>query len=104
MSGYNCIMIRTIDTDVLVLAISIYNTIQVNKLWVAFGVGKHFRYLPVHDIALFHSLTGCNTGIYYKGIFILAKNQHVSGVLCVQNSKCKGSECGVRRPTSAGSC
>jgi hypothetical protein len=43
---------------------------------MAFGTGKHFRYLAVHDIAralgherskalplaLFHAMTGCDTG------------------------------------------
>lgn len=38
MSGYTRIMICTIDKDVLGLAFSIYHTIEVNKLQVAFGV------------------------------------------------------------------
>lgn len=72
--GNQKIMIRTIDTDVVVLAISIFHIIPINELWMAFGTGKHFRYLAVHDIAralgherskalpLFHAMTGCDTG------------------------------------------
>jgi hypothetical protein len=72
--GHQRIMIRTIDTDVVALAISIFHIVPVIELWIAFGTGKHFRYLAVHDIAktlghekckalpLFHAMTGCDTG------------------------------------------
>ena len=61
------------DTDVVILAISIISTLSVNELWVAFGTGRHFRYIPTHLIALslgtvksrvlplFHAYTGCDT-------------------------------------------
>lgn len=72
--GYRKIMIRTIDTDVVVLAISIFHIVDVDELWLSFGTGKHFRYLAIHEIAsklgkercialpLFHAMTGCDTG------------------------------------------
>ena len=72
--GHQRIMIRTIDTDVVALAIAIFHTVPVIELWIAFGTAKHFRYLAVHDIArtlgqekckavpLFHAMTGCDTG------------------------------------------
>ena len=44
-------MIRTIDTDVVVLAVSKMQDIDVDELWIAFGTSKHFRYLATHDIA-----------------------------------------------------
>jgi hypothetical protein len=74
-------MIRKIDTDVLVLAISIFHVVSVDHLWMAFGTGKNFRYLPIHEIAmklgsdrcralpLFHAITGCDTGNYYNLFF-----------------------------------
>ena len=77
--GHQRIMIRTNDTDVVVLAISIANKIQANELWVLYGTGKHARYLPVHTIAstlgpdkasvlpLFHALTGCDTVSFFEG-------------------------------------
>ena len=55
VSGNERIIIRTIDTDIVVLSISIFHVVPVYKLWVAFGSGKHFRYLAVHDIATFIS-------------------------------------------------
>ena len=49
--GYRRVMITTIDTDVVVLAVSKMQDIVVDELWIAFGTGKHFRYLAIHDIA-----------------------------------------------------
>ncbi|VDI11065.1 Hypothetical predicted protein [Mytilus galloprovincialis] len=50
--GHKCVMIRTVDTDVVVIAISVLQKIEsILELWIAFGVGKNFRYLSIHDIA-----------------------------------------------------
>ena len=51
--GFNKIMLRTIDTDVLVIAIATFHELALSELWIAFGVGKHFRFVPVriHEIA-----------------------------------------------------
>ena len=74
------IRIRTVDTDVVMLAIVFAKKLEVEELWVAFGVGKHLRYLPIHKIAgslttqqceglpVFHALTGCDTvSFFWKG-------------------------------------
>mgnify|MGYP006896106998 CR=1 FL=1 len=65
-------MLRTVDTDIVVVAIAFFHELPLSELWVAFGVGKHLRYVPVHVIAssmgqqklkallAFHSFTGCN--------------------------------------------
>ena len=50
--GYSKVMIRTVDSDVLVLAIAAVNEAHIDELWVAFATGKSFRYLPAHEIAL----------------------------------------------------
>ena len=67
------ILIRTIDSDVVVLAVSKVKDMDVDEMWIAFGMGKHLRFLPVHDIAvqlgadksraplLFHAISGCDT-------------------------------------------
>lgn len=69
-------MIRTVDTDVVVLAVSCWFMLAESnlvKVWVSFGVGKHHRYLAIHEIAnalgpikskaflMFHAFTGCDT-------------------------------------------
>jgi len=50
-----------------------------DELWVAFGTGKAFRYLPAHEISaslgpekarallMFHALTGCDTVSAFVG-------------------------------------
>eukprot|EP00794_Sanderia_malayensis_P021240 gene21241-23314_t len=66
-------LICTVDTGVVVLAISVYHQISPEELWIAFGSGKSFHYIPIHRIAatlgaqksaalpFFHSFTGCDT-------------------------------------------
>ena len=73
------ILIRTADTDVVVLAVAFLQKLDVEELWVAFGVGKHLRYLSIHKIAsslnterceglpFFHALTGCDTVSFFSG-------------------------------------
>lgn len=53
--------------------------LQLEKLWIAFGTGKHFCYIPVHYIAntlgenmskalpFFHAMTGCDTVFSFSG-------------------------------------
>ena len=79
-SGFQKIMIRTVDTDVVVIAISAFQDLEVTELWVAFGTGKHLRYVPVHIIAnamgkeksrallAFHAFTGCDQTSSFNGI------------------------------------
>lgn len=78
-SGYRKILLRTVDTDVVVLAVSRVQDLSVDEIWIAFGTGKHFRYLPIHSIAeqlepqrskalpMFHSITGCDTVSFFSG-------------------------------------
>ena len=48
--GLKKVLIRTVDTEVVVLAIAYAKQLQLQELWIAFGVGNHFRYLPIHKI------------------------------------------------------
>ena len=80
--GYMKMLLRTVDTDVVVLAVAAtakLSTISDLELWVAFGTGKHFRYIPIHEIVaclgpersealpLFHAYTGCDTVSAFAG-------------------------------------
>ena len=68
-----------VDTDVVVLAVSHAHLIGVTELWIAFGVGKHYRLIAAHSIAsaigsekvkalpFFHALTGCDTTSTFAG-------------------------------------
>lgn len=78
--GFESICIRTVDTDVVVIAMTVFKKLGVAQLWVAFGTGKNFTYVPIHEIvesitvpkaqvlALFHSFSGCDTVSSFSGI------------------------------------
>ena len=77
--GFNRVMIRTVDTDVMVIAISTFQQLGISELWIAFGTGKNFRYVPIHDIVkelgptragsliAFHAFTGCDQTSSFAG-------------------------------------
>ena len=78
--GHDKLLVRTVDTDVVVLAASVVQCLGAQvELWLAFGTGKHFRYLPAHKVAnelgqkkalalpMFHALTGCDTASIFVG-------------------------------------
>ena len=72
---YNTVIVRTVDSDVVVLAVYVFAQLMtsLNALWVAFGTGKNFRLIPAHEIytaigctkslalPMFHAFTGCDT-------------------------------------------
>lgn len=70
--GYRYTMIRANDTDIVVLAVSVFQKLNITELWIHFGTGKDSRYIAIHQIALslgpqksfalpmFHALTGCD--------------------------------------------
>ena len=52
--GQKNTLLRTVDTDVLVLAVAFLQQVTEGEhldLWVAFGTGNHFRYTAAHEIA-----------------------------------------------------
>lgn len=82
--GFSRIIVRTVDTDVLVLAVSLVHKLQDGveqsiELWVDFGTGANLRYIAAHEIAnaldsngalalpAFHAFTGCDTVSCFYG-------------------------------------
>ena len=83
--GDRKILLRTVDTDVLVLAVSVFHDLSSMRpeeqleMWVAFGTGINLRYIPAHSIAsnlgserskalpAFHAFTGCVTVSCFAG-------------------------------------
>jgi len=76
--GHMKVMIRTVDTDVVVIAAAKFVQIGVEQLWVAFDTGKNYRHIEVHKIvsrigteksqalAFFHAFTGCDTISFFS--------------------------------------
>ena len=52
MHGHSKVDMLTVDTNVVVLAISQMHNLQLLELWLEFGVGKHYRVIPVHSISV----------------------------------------------------
>ena len=48
--GLKSILICTVGTDVVVLAINVLSHILLNELLLHFGVEKYPRYISIHDI------------------------------------------------------
>ena len=78
--GHHQILIRTVDTDVVVLAVFAITYLPAGcELWLAFGTGKSFRYMAANQIAvsrgpevssalpIFHALTCCDTVSSFAG-------------------------------------
>ena len=81
--GCSTCLVRTVDTDVVVILIGKYHSLtsqhQMQAIWVAFGIGKNFMYLDVNAICqtlgnerssalpIFHSFTGCETPAAFFG-------------------------------------
>ena len=78
-SGIKKVSIITVDTDVVVIALRHFFTLNLEELWIEFGVDKYRRYIPIHTCAetfgrklrsslmLWHALTGCDTVSSFNG-------------------------------------
>ena len=49
--GHRRIRIRSNDTDVVVLAISVASILQADEVWVTHGSGKNVQNIPTHAVA-----------------------------------------------------
>ena len=76
--GLKTVTIRTVGTDVVVLAVAHFQGLpNIEQLWIAFGTGKEFKYIPIHKIAsaicpqfaigmlFFNTFTGCDVTSYF---------------------------------------
>ena len=51
LRGHRRIKIRTNDTDVIVLALSVVSTLPVDEFWITYGSGKNVQHMPAHVVA-----------------------------------------------------
>ena len=77
--NHRAMTIRTVDTDVLVLAVSFFSKLGLDEIYVALGIGKSFKFISCHEIVpslgymncqalpVFHSLTGSDTTSSFSG-------------------------------------
>ena len=69
----------TVDTNVVVIAIAMFNQINPDELWLVFSTGSNFCYIPVHEVVsrmnprnctvlpVFHASTDCETVSSFGG-------------------------------------
>ena len=77
--GYSKVYIRTVDTDVVVIIIAMFNQINPDELWLALDTKSSFRYIPIHKVVngmdprtctvlpVLHAFTGCDTVSSFGG-------------------------------------
>ena len=82
-NGAHNILVSTVDSDVIVLLVSVYYQLQAVlsdfNVWVGCGAGNHFTYYDISLICqtlgdqksralpFFHAFTGCNTTSQFLG-------------------------------------
>ena len=65
-SGHRKIVIRTVDSDVVILATAMFTYLpDVEELWITFGAGKSYRYISIHSYAEMLRIRRANVGIPY---------------------------------------
>ena len=74
--GHRRIMLRTADTDVVVRAVSTVMSMENTQLWIAFGTGKHPKYIPAHEIA---TSLGAEK-VYIRVIVLFCSELYVFGI------------------------
>ena len=72
-NGIRKLSIVTVDTDVVVVALYHFLSLNLDELWIEIGVGQNRRYLPIHTYAavlkekncrallFLYAVTGCDT-------------------------------------------
>ena len=72
--AYVRIMIKTVGSNIVVIAVAnFHQLVPLNELWIEFGAGKLWRFIPIHQVArslgpdkslaflFFHAFSGCYT-------------------------------------------
>ena len=78
--GHQKAYIRTVDSDIVVIAVSVFLQLNLVELWVGLGTGRNYKDLPIHEISsqmgpvksstlpLFHAFSGCDSTSQMFGI------------------------------------
>ena len=49
--GHRKVSLKTVDTDVVVIAISLFHKLDLEELWIEFSTGVNLEWLPIHEYA-----------------------------------------------------
>ena len=50
--GCKNVIVKSTDTDVVLIGVTLFNDLNVENVWIAFSRGKSFRWVPIHEISL----------------------------------------------------
>lgn len=56
----------TVDTDVVVVAVSSFSKINPDELWVALGIGSRFRFIAINELVATWSSRQCSTQPFFS--------------------------------------
>jgi hypothetical protein len=71
---------RTVDTDVLIIALRHFHDLGMEQLWLGFGTKSNYRAIPVHEVChklgadkckallYLHAFSGCDITSFLQGI------------------------------------
>ena len=71
--------LKTVDTDVIVISISLFHKLDLEELWIEFGTSVNLEWLPIHESAenlgesiclampMWFAFTGCDTESAFFG-------------------------------------
>jgi len=78
-NGIRLVKLRTVDTDVIVIGLSLFEMItDLQELWIDFGTGKNRRFYAIHELyhnlgadkakalAFFYAFTGCDQVSFFS--------------------------------------
>ena len=77
--GYKKKSVVTVDTDVVVISLYHFFSLNLEELWIEFGTGRNKRYFPIHQFAkslseevyralpFWFTFTGCDTVSMFAG-------------------------------------
>lgn len=77
--GHQIALVRTVDSDVVILSLHWFASLGLSQLWVCLGSGKKTRDIPIHTLSaqlgpsrcmalpLFHAISGCDTVSHLLG-------------------------------------
>ena len=78
--GIQRIIIRNVDTDVVVIAISVIHKLDISSLWIALRIGKNYRYIFLY-IRLLSSWVHISLAPFYSFMRLLVATKCLHSVI-----------------------
>ena len=50
-TGHRKVSLKTADTDVVLITITLFYKLDLEELWIKFGTGVNLEWLPIHEYA-----------------------------------------------------